>query len=428
MQQPIEVQATTDEQRVTPAMRTYLMAGIHDPEGRLPYGSRMVDGALDLEFIREVCARGRGIELARATGYTGFSHMRITAAGKRAAFATSQWDAMNAAHANGNQFPAGTSRSVLNYLERHGIAEVRDGGHYLTDDGLFALGKASVRDRKAAAEKAKLKAQSLAVAEATVSSRRQVEARRAGRVASAAAPIPAAPDVPSAPVADEVSDLVAEVERLRAFAAATKQRHEEIRTSIRIRKRYLNSEARDLVNGILWVLDRPHPTSAPADETALRSTTHTPYVFSVLSRRAAALVASAIAYPAYFDGSPTITVLLPGGASCGITATYDDNGCLDFEPQELARVLDRLAELLGSPHSDRVAITITEGPGTGWAWGVADDFRPLTPNGAERAMPGWFSAETTNRPLSDQPDVRVPAVLSERTADEFTRRGIASRR
>ena len=149
---PVTHESTPQEE--TPAMRRYLLEGIRNTEGRLPHTPRLMDRASENGYSRTVDVKGRGRELAEVCGYPGFFHEQITAAGRRAAFTGRQWTEMNHAHGNGDKFRDNTPKGTLNYLTSNGIAEQREDGHYLTDDGRFALGKTTISDRKAAARRA----------------------------------------------------------------------------------------------------------------------------------------------------------------------------------------------------------------------------------------------------------------------------------
>lgn len=160
------------------------------------------------------------------------------------------------------------------------------------------------------------------------------------------------------------------------------------------------------------------PPAAPA-----RSATARPDA----SRRAAALLLSA--FNQKYTELPEFQFALyaRGRYAVEVRGYMTDDQFIDFEPDDLAMLIDQLAAALskpGGPAWDRALVAGAIEDMT-VAWSLQGSFLPLSDSAAARIVPGWFTEEPPAAPLTDQIDGPVTAPLSARTKAEFARRGIA---
>ncbi|NEA53511.1 hypothetical protein G3I60_04920 [Streptomyces sp. SID13666] len=111
----------------TPYQLQVLQAAAAHPEGRLPDGTNpnSLDHLYAARWIVEVTAAGDGANLARMAGYSGFTHWRITRAGRAALLAPEQHDAVFSADLMTGKLALTPSPTVVESLLGSALVEFR---------------------------------------------------------------------------------------------------------------------------------------------------------------------------------------------------------------------------------------------------------------------------------------------------------------
>ncbi|MFI8265360.1 hypothetical protein [Streptomyces sp. NPDC085665] len=153
--------ATPAAKTPTPYQRKKMFEALTEDNYRIPGDTdgRSLDLMLEENWILEYAANGRTAAMARALGYDGFTHFRLTRKGRMALLIDRKRTALESAAPTG-RIADGTARPVLRSLEADGlIAYVTDHGQvvkdpttpYITNLGRRLLGRPAVNETPAAA-------------------------------------------------------------------------------------------------------------------------------------------------------------------------------------------------------------------------------------------------------------------------------------